>query len=160
MLRDLHSIHEATTEFSHDKQTSTEDQEREEISDVEFWSEKQGFVQANDLSMSQGDRAKLGYLDLVRGHVDVVADIVQNKSKDAIELLPKYQRGRHGPQKFWPMFRLAASIVQRRFDIVYKLQEQGCKQSEKQLEAAWWMLVVRGICWSMLLEHVCGCRTT
>ena len=47
------------------------------------------------------------------------------------------------------MLRLAATIVQRRFDIVRKLQEQGCKQSEKQLEAAWWMLVVRGICWRM-----------
>jgi hypothetical protein len=149
MLRDLHSIHEAMTEFFYDKQTSTEDQEHEEIGDAEFRSAKKRYVQANDLPMSRDDRAKLEYLDFVHAHVDVVADIVQNRSKDAIELLPEYQSGRHGPQKFWPMFRPAASIVQRRFDIVYKLQEQGCKQSEKQLEAAWWMLMVRGICWRM-----------
>ena len=100
MLRDIRSIYEATTEFFDGKQTPTEDQKNEEIGNAEFWSKNKGFVHASDLSMSQNDSAKLEYRDLVRAHVDVVADIVQNKSKDAIELPKKYQDGRHGPQCF------------------------------------------------------------
>lgn len=116
---------------------------------------------------STGDSEKNQYTDLVAAHcimsfhaIEIGADRQDNNTDkwrekyEADKDLREKHKKRFGTEvgKEW-MYRAAesyvASINTGKHSVVKNLRAKGCNLSENDIEAAWWIMMVKGIAWDM-----------
>ncbi|KAI9736097.1 MAG: hypothetical protein M1818_006273 [Claussenomyces sp. TS43310] len=158
MLENLSSVFDATTRWFKARNRTTQSADDDSDTTVE---------------RDPSSPPTLKYVDLLRAHIDMEAQTlneivggrasggrkkwpVRSEDENFLEqILAGFDEGRRGPHTNWPIITFALEFVRGRYRVLNDLKSMGYgtnagyERDQKELEAAWWMLMVRGVCWRM-----------